>query len=61
MNCGENNDNETECVVKFYIALQNNSSPDQPGQIGYEVLIDSVVWCDDKVSVTMVTCNHGNV
>lgn len=50
--CGENNDNETNCVVKFYISLENKTTdPTRPEQIDYQVLIDSVVWCDDKVRI----------
>ena len=48
MNCAENNDNETNCVVKFYIGITND--PESPEKVAYEVLIDSVVWCADKVS-----------
>ncbi|KAL5268677.1 hypothetical protein ACHWQZ_G002508 [Mnemiopsis leidyi] len=46
MNCAENNDNETNCVVKFYIGITND--PESPEKVAYEVLIDSVVWCADK-------------
>ena len=53
LNCGENNDNESDCVVKFYIALKNKTDATSvvymSDEIDYEVLIDAVVWCDDKV------------
>ena len=35
-------------MVKFYIGMTNDT--DSPDQVAYEVLIDSVVWCADKVS-----------
>ena len=54
INCGENNDNETNCVVRFYIAVKNNTvAAFESERIKHEVLIDATVWCDDKVTRCM--------
>lgn len=49
--CGDFNDNDTDCVVRFYLVLTNQTDPlTMTTTIDYDVYIDAVVYCDDKVN-----------
>ena len=49
VDCGEHNDNETACLVEFYIVQSNSDDGSQTAD--YQILIDSEVLCDDKVTI----------